>query len=294
MLGEMRAFSVFAEVGSVQATASRLHITQSAVTRQIMRLEQQLDTLLLDRRFRPPTLTPMGLNVLERCRSILRELGELKASVSPTSEPAGKLRVGIGYVLADDEISDCLHNVTTRFPKVALSIKTDWHHSLIDMVQKNRLDVAIIPAQPGLLLPADTRGRVVGAEPLVFVVGTKLGRVRRSTLAEWARLPWIVKPRDTGTREVLETVLASSGLPLEVASEVRDENLQLSLVARGAGIALVTKRSVRRHPRKKDLRTLRLTPQDLKLDIMVVRGNLPGSLKPAIDTVEERLIARLD
>jgi LysR family nitrogen assimilation transcriptional regulator len=69
MLSEIRAFSVFAEVGSVQGTASRLHLTQSAITRQIKRLEQQLDTLLLDRHFKPPILTPTGLNVLERCRS---------------------------------------------------------------------------------------------------------------------------------------------------------------------------------------------------------------------------------
>src|SRR5437868_3602109 len=125
MLSEIRAFSVFAEVGSVQGTASRLHLTQSAVTRQIKRLEQQLDTLLLDRRFKPPILTSTGLNVLERCRSILREFGELKATASPVTEPAGKLRVGVGYVLADDEFIDCVHNVTARFPKVVLQIRTD-------------------------------------------------------------------------------------------------------------------------------------------------------------------------
>jgi DNA-binding transcriptional LysR family regulator len=293
MLSEIRAFSVFAEVGSVQGTASRLHLTQSAITRQIKRLEQQLDTLLLDRHFKPPILTPTGLNVLERCRSILREFGELKATASPMREPAGKLRVGVGYVLADDEFIDCVHGVTPRFPKVVLQIKTDWHHSLIDMVQRNQLDVAIIPTQPGLLLPPDIKGKVVGAEPLVFVVGTKIARGKRPARAEWTRLPWIAKPRGTGTREVLETFLTSRGSPFEIASEIRDENLQLSLVARDIGIALVTKRSVRRHPRTKRLRTLKLTSQELKLDIMVVRGNYPGSLEPAIDMMEQGLAARL-
>jgi len=291
MLGEMRAFSIFAEVGSVQAAAARLYLTQSAVTRQIKRLEQELGTPLLDRRFKPPILTPAGSTVLERSRDILQQVAELKAISSPTKEPAGKLRVGVGYVLSDDEFIGCLHEVTIRFPQIVLSIKTDWHHALVEMVRQNQLDVAIIPRQPELLLPQDVTGKVAGSEPLVFVVGAKSDRSRRPTIGELAQLPWIVKPRGTGSREVLEAFLSGKGLPFEVASEVRDENLQLSLVARGIGIALVTSRSARRHPRSKRLRVLKLGTEPLKLDVMVIRGNHPGCLKPAIDMIEEQLSA---
>src|SRR5215475_14088278 len=111
MLDEMRAFSIFAEVGSVQGAADRLHLTQSAVTRQIKRLEEELGTLLLDRRFKPPILTSNGSTVLDQCRAILRDVADLKANLSPTREPAGRLRVGVGYVLADDEFVGCLHQV---------------------------------------------------------------------------------------------------------------------------------------------------------------------------------------
>src|SRR5438874_6636050 len=95
MLGEMRAFSIFAEVGSVQAAAARLHLTQSAVSRQIKRLEEELGTPLLDRRFKPPMLTSSGLTVLDECRAILRDVANLKANQSPTKEPRGKFRVGV-------------------------------------------------------------------------------------------------------------------------------------------------------------------------------------------------------
>ena len=81
MLGEMRAFSIFAEVGSVQAAAARLYLTQSAVTRQIKRLEQELGTPLLDRRFKPPILTPAGSTVLERSRDILQQVAPESMSV---------------------------------------------------------------------------------------------------------------------------------------------------------------------------------------------------------------------
>jgi DNA-binding transcriptional LysR family regulator len=294
MLDQMKAFSTFAEVGSVQGAADRLHLTQSAVTRQLKRLEEGLGAPLLDRRFKPPILTSTGSAALEQCRAILRQVENLKSSLCPDREPAGRLRVGVGYVLADDEFIGCLHQVSTRFRQIALSIRTDWHHSLVEMVRENQLDVAIIPKHSELPLPSGVRGKVVGTEPLVFAVGAKAIGGKRPSLADLTRrLPWIAKPRGTGTREVLETFLAGNGLPFELASEVRDENLQLSLVARGLGIALVTKRSARRHSRSKSLRVVRLTSQRLELDIMVVRGAYAGSLAPAIDMIEELLGATL-
>src|SRR6516225_3793233 len=107
----MRAFAVLAEVGSVQRAAARLGLTQSAVSRQIQRLEDDLRTTLVDRRIKPSKLTPVGWMVLRRCQSILQSVADLKASASPDQEPAGVLRLGIGNVLADDRMVECLHAV---------------------------------------------------------------------------------------------------------------------------------------------------------------------------------------
>jgi DNA-binding transcriptional LysR family regulator len=181
MLDEMKAFSTFAEVGSVQGAADRLHLTQSAVTRQLKRLEDDLGAQLLDRRFKPPILTTSGSMALEQCRAILRDVANLRSNLAPNKEPAGKLRVGVGYVLADDDFIGCLHQVGVRFRQIALSIRTDWHHSLVEMVRENQLDVAIIPKHSELPLPSGVKGRVVGTEPLVFTVGAKAFRPRCAT-----------------------------------------------------------------------------------------------------------------
>lgn len=289
MLDEMRAFSMFGEVGSIQLAAARLFLTQSAVTKRIQRLEKELGTSLLDRRTKPPEMTATGREVLGRCRAILQDITDLRASSSPAKEPAGTLRVGVGYVLADDELVECLHRVGKRFPRVAVNIKTDWHHVLIEMVRQNRLDAAIIPKRPEMPLPSDVKGKIVGAEPLIFVSDGTLSLAPRPTLVQLAKLPWVVKPKETGTREMLEAVLARNALPFNIASEVQDENLQLSLVRRGLGVALVTQRTVQRHPRSKSLRTHKVRGQDLSLDIMMIRGNHLGSLGSAVDMLEEQL-----
>jgi DNA-binding transcriptional LysR family regulator len=292
MLSEMRALSMFAEVGSIQVAAARLYLTQSAVTRQIQRLEQALGTSLLDRHMKPPTLTQAGLAIVERCRVILRDVADLKANFSPTQEPTGPLRIGVGYVLADDDLVECLHALGGRYPRIRLNIKTDWHHTLIEMVRQNQLDIAIIPKRPDKPLPSAVSGTVIGDEPLVFVTG-RLFAPERVKKIDLAHLRWVVKPKETGTREILEGFLAQNSLPFEIASEVRDEGLQLSLVARGLGIALVTRRSLRRHPRYRELRTRTVGQQKLKLAIMVIRGSHLGCLKPAVEMLQDQLASRL-
>jgi DNA-binding transcriptional LysR family regulator len=293
MLSEMRAFTTFADAGSMQRTAARLNQTQSAVTRQIQRLEEELGTALLDRRSKPPQLTPAGRGVLERCRVILRDVAEMKAGLLPQSPPSGNFRIGLGYVLADDAIAECVHRSSQQFAAVSISLRTDWHPALIEMVRQNRLDVAVIPTRPDLPLSADIDRRIVGIEPLVFVADRQRAVGARPKLAALAALPWIVKPKGTGTREILDAALTREGLQPGILSEVRDENLQLSLVARGLGIALATRRSVDRHPRARSLHRFAARGLDLHLDVVMIRGRHLGRLAPVADAFEANLRSRI-
>jgi DNA-binding transcriptional LysR family regulator len=288
----MRAFAALAEVGSIQGAATKLCLTQSAVSRQIQRLEDDLRTTLIDRRIKPSRLTPVGLEVLRRCQSILREVAELKASASPEREPSGILRLGIGNVLADDGIVECLHAISQQFRKVTIQVRTDWHHVLIDHVDQGALDMALFPKRPGLTLPRDIDAKNMGVEPLVFVAGREERLPKRVPFRALFDKAWVVKPKGSGTREMLELLLENEGQPLGIAAEVRDESIMLSLIARGLGIGLVTRRSVRRSSQSSKLRTLDVPNLNLSLDIAIVRGRFLGSLHVAADALEQRLARR--
>lgn len=60
MIDELRTFMTVSTVGSIQAAIRQLPLTQSAVTKQIQRLEQELHCTLLDRSVKPPRLTREG------------------------------------------------------------------------------------------------------------------------------------------------------------------------------------------------------------------------------------------
>jgi DNA-binding transcriptional LysR family regulator len=78
-LRHIRTFVTVAEVGTVSKAASRLHVAQPALSRQIAHLEDELGVRLFDRAGRRLLLTGEGEQLLSDCRGLLnsvRALGE--------------------------------------------------------------------------------------------------------------------------------------------------------------------------------------------------------------------------
>src|SRR5437773_3998939 len=107
-ISDIETFVAVAEAGSVNRAARRLNLTQPAVTRRLQSFEASLsDAVLLDRRAKPPVLTPLGRQVLESCRRVL------KASSFP-GEPTGEFRIGIAHGLAEVMLSSPLDALRQR------------------------------------------------------------------------------------------------------------------------------------------------------------------------------------
>lgn len=73
---QLRYFVEIAECGSFSSAAERLYVAQSALSRQIKELEQQLGTPLFERTARLPRLTLAGQAFLERARRLLADLAQ--------------------------------------------------------------------------------------------------------------------------------------------------------------------------------------------------------------------------
>ena len=70
-LRHLKAVAALADTGSVTRAASRLHLTQSALSHQLAALEDYLDTPLFERQQRPLKLTGAGEKLLELARRML-------------------------------------------------------------------------------------------------------------------------------------------------------------------------------------------------------------------------------
>ncbi|WP_312554050.1 LysR family transcriptional regulator [Massilia sp.] len=78
---QLEHFLAVAETRSFSRAAERLFITQSALSRSIQALEEDLGALLFDRIGKRIEPTPLGLQVAERAAALVRDAGELRRSV---------------------------------------------------------------------------------------------------------------------------------------------------------------------------------------------------------------------
>lgn len=292
MLDEMRAFVLLAETGSIQRVAERLPLTQPAVTRQIQRLEQHLGTTLLDRRVKPPRLTAAGRAALERCRAILASVEELKSGAAPDAEPAGTLRLGIGilHAYAEGEFAALMRDLRGRFPRLSLRLLGGQTATLLDDVDRGRLDAAVVLLQDRHL-PAP--GRLVGEEELVVVGARSLALPRRPSLADLAAFDWVVSPGDhCDVRAVLEAAFAREGLALKVSAEVHDVAIQQALVRAGFGLGVLPSRRCDATAARDNLRRIEVPHFRFGYTVSMVRAPHLGRLDLAVDHLEAALRRR--
>ena len=78
---QLRHLLALAETESFSRAAERLHLTQSALSRSIQALEQELGESLLDRIGKRNELTPAGRTVVEHARRVVNEMDELSGAV---------------------------------------------------------------------------------------------------------------------------------------------------------------------------------------------------------------------
>lgn len=282
MLDEMRSFVLLAEEGSLQKVAERLPLTQPAVSRQIQRLEQALGADLLDRRMKPPGLTPIGAEVLARSRQILAAYDEMR-NLAKRAEPEGLLRLGVANGLADDGFANIVSDIRKHFPRVALHLATGWSDHLAEQFERGHLDAVL------LLSRGSARGdvAVVGQEALAIIASSKT-TLKRAQAKSLHGQSWILSPEPCDARSRLASAMARKGYRLNIAAEVQDPRLQLALVRKGVGLSLMSRRLLVSAP-PPGITVVQIDGLDLVLDIQVQRSPHLLSLGKVVDMIAERL-----
>ncbi|MFD1297115.1 LysR family transcriptional regulator [Lysobacter gummosus] len=144
----LRTFVAVTESGGFTRAAERLHLTQSAVSHQIRRLEEQLGCSLLHRTTRRLTLTEDGEDFLRHAEQILQSLDALSRRFQP-SPITGVVRFGVPENFIGDRLPNLLCQFARAFPAVRMDISVSMSMDLRQMVDADELDLAVVIALPG-------------------------------------------------------------------------------------------------------------------------------------------------
>lgn len=146
-LALLRSFVSVIDSGSIQLAAARVGRSQSAVSMQIKRLEQDVGRPLFQREGRNLRPNPAGEDLLLHARRLLRLSDEALASLR-RPEAAGVVRLGMPEDYAAWVLAPSLARFAREFPLAEIELTFDSSPSLLRLLKAGRLHLALVTREP--------------------------------------------------------------------------------------------------------------------------------------------------
>ena len=235
----IQAFVAVAETGGFQRAALQLHLTQTALTRRVQKLESHLGLRLLDRTTRSVALTAVGRDFLPKAKSLVDGMHSAVVQLRETARTARG-----GFTLA------CISTLSARLLPVLVRKYAEQHAGnrirLLDLVSTQvRQSVIERQAEVGIAIRGEEhpelQERPLFDDALVFYCHESHPLAKRPRLA-WADLKGVelVAVRTfTATNGLTEYQLARNGIGAAAAYDVQHYATAINLVAAGVGCAIL-------------------------------------------------------
>lgn len=153
-LAQLEAFAAIVRLGSFQAAAQHLHITQPTVSLRVRELEDALGTRLFDREGRSSKLNAEGVVALDYADQVLTLLDELETRLRTDDPLTGVLRVGSSEMIAIAVLPKIIALLDEQYPNLKVELTVSNSFALLDRIASNTLDVALLstPERPASIL----------------------------------------------------------------------------------------------------------------------------------------------
>lgn len=139
----LEQFVVLARTRNFTRAAAELNLSQSALSRAIQKLEDQLGQPLFDRKPREVVLTDLGELLLVRAKEILK-LVEVTFEELAEASRWGRIRLGAIPTIAPYLLPSLLGRFSEQYPEISVMVQEDTTDRLIQKCSHGELDVAIV------------------------------------------------------------------------------------------------------------------------------------------------------
>jgi DNA-binding transcriptional LysR family regulator len=289
----LRYFMEVVRSGSLTAASERLHVASSAISRQIMWLEEALETPLFERLPRGMRPTAAGEVVAAYAvRCSLEADRRLEGIAALAGLRSGRVRVAASEGFATDFLPQAVSRFREQHVQVRFEMKVVAPAAVSDLVRQGEVDIGLTFSR---VAQKDIRVVSRHAAPIMAVLprGHALAQARALTLAQLAGQP-LALPDDSATvRQMIDVAASRQQLVLEPALTSNNVSSLLAFVLNGGGVTLASKVSVRRLIAGGELvavplRDRGLDARDIELQVMVGR-----TLPAAVDGFVRHLQASL-
>nr|WP_186329922.1 LysR family transcriptional regulator [Variovorax boronicumulans] len=238
---QLRAFVAVARVGHVTRAAEQLHLTQSAVSKQLKALEEELGGPLFDRTTAGMTPSAIGRRLLPLAQRTLDAAGELAAAARQLQgQLTGTLRLGTIVDPTSIRLGELLAEMQHHCPQVDVRLEQGISGTVLQRLKARELDACFFL---GDVDDAEVSTIVLAVESYAVVLPPAWApRVMGQGWAALAALPWIGTAPGSSQTVIMERLLRQQGLSRQTVAEVDQESTLLDLVQAGVGVCLARER----------------------------------------------------
>jgi len=254
---DFRAFLHLAGTLHFGRTAQALHMSTSALTRLVQRMEEEVGHPLFVRDRRSVHLSDAGQRFRAFAQAQLEGWHALRRALAADWEsPAGDLHIACTVTACYTLLPRLLAECRRRYPKVGLKLRTQDAARSLFQLEAGEVDLAVVPSEGAP--PPPLRSLALADTALVFIAPLAedaLGCAAVGDDIDWSSVP-VVAPEQGLDRERLDHWLRARGVAPPIAAEVRGNEAILAMVSLGAGVALVPELVLQASPWRTRVRRL--------------------------------------
>ena len=290
----LRTFLTVARNRGISRSADELHLTQPAISRQILGLEDSLGTPLFIRKGRLLTLTEAGRILQQYGGRILQLVADARAEIDGLKGLVrGHLRISAASTIGIYMIPNVLGEFKDQYQGIEVSLDIANKLTVLKNIQEGSADIGFVgpPVPESELLSLETYLE----DDLVLIVSPHhwLGERESVSARMLAEDVFILREKGSGTREIMEEELRHAGVSLRHAMELGSTEAIKKAVAANLGISIVSSSAVTNEVMLGQLCTVRVSDLNLHRSIYMLHArNIP--LSPAAEGFRRFLTSRPD
>ena len=248
-LRQLEILQAIAETGSFTACGRKLHVSQSAISRQILLLEEELGEPLFLRVGRQVRMTPAAESLVQLGQRVFHDVRETVGAITDrTRDLRGTLRLSGGMTVCLYVFPSLLKQLRRAHPNLDVRLTVATAGRSLQEIRGGRIDAGLLtlPVEESDLVTVP----VLREELMLITTPTHpLARRRRVAAQDLGTQPFIHFEAGSATRRVIDHFLASEQLEPPIVMDTENVEIIKAMVKTGMGIGIVPYQAVAREVR---------------------------------------------